>query len=642
MQKTSTPPETNVWTWLASLKNDSNTGRLALKIDPETGELTKNNEITATLGGIESVFQNSCLNACHERISGQFEDAFKAAHQGCIVERARGVSPRISPTDVHPYESAGRKFETLWSTLEIREYWRGIKNVSVYPDFLPQPDYFSDAYWFKNGMADELRPLRDAVREFLKTIGVVKEYHFLLAAIINDFLDESASEDRQEPAEKDPIAHSFRALFDGRPVPILLRQLGEEFPEEDPETLLILRGYPYVLSELNRQLEPGSQFSEACDDEDSLDDLIFLAGRGYTLSMELGTWEEWTAARAISNCPITAGRWEQDIIVPAALKLISVSNPSYDRSRALIDGKLTITAKKILGWSLAQYNLMFLQGLLAKMADKVNSRLGSTFEDAPDTVKTQLQQTVQGCYQAYYETWKPDQMPESLNAPLPEQPLLAGVTSRIFETYARFEFGTALRNGKTCARHGQFDTARTHYHEAFDFAQQIARDSQFDATLWTHVTRQIAIYVQAEALKAIAALNATQGTNLEEGAKRALHALKLKASINLPPDPSIHSILGLMDLRQGNAAAALEHLKEAMKAPYLNTPPAFLLILGDAYRADEQHQIAKTVWEEGWRIINTPEWQETVKNELTTFEAQEEEAHRTELAERLGIQENAE
>ena len=626
---------------LVSSKNDSNTGRRALKLDPETDKLWSQ---------IESVFAHSCLHACHERISSQFEDAFKDAHKGCIVERARGVSPRISPTDVHPYESAGRKFETLWSTLEIREYWRDIQTRRVLLPILPQPDCFSDDYWFQNRMADELRPVRDAVREFLKTIGVVKEYHCLLATIISDFLNESSCEDRQEPAEKDPIAHSFRALFDGRPVPILLPQLREEFPEEDPETLLILRGYPYVLSELNRQLEPGSEFSEFIKNENTLEDsiddeiscfvlgLTLLKGRDYILTMELGTWDQWRAARAISDCPISAGRWEQDIIVPAALKLISVSNPSYDRSRALIDGKLTITAKKILGWSLAQYNLMFLQGLLAKMADRIKGC--SAASDAPDTVKT-LQQTVHSHYQAYYETWKPDKMPESLDDPLPEQPLLAGVTSQLFNTYARFELITAASYGDRCSRHGQFDAARTHYQEALQFACNIEISSKFDATLWTRATRDFAINAQAETLNAIADLDAKQGKNLEAGAKLALHALQLKKYLNQPPDPFIHHTLGLIYLRQGKAAAALKHLKPITKLDF-HAAPALLLDRGDAYRDTEQHQEAKTDWQEGWRIINTPEWQEHVKNALTPFEAQQEEAFRKALRERLGIQENDE
>lgn len=799
-------------------------------------DIKKRKTFYAQLSRIETFFLQLSHTACYQQLQPQFKEAFNAAHTRCLFQRDEGCKHSGIPKQHRQwYDSAGSLFESLWNAPEIRNYFSAFEQAgyfaysSIGPErcFKPPPDDYSllDEYWFPSGRADELRPLRDAVHEFLKTIGVVQEYHLLLGAIIEDFLrkdpcqarpelDEDSADlarvntiynalgqptdymadylhdvliearnfpyrrehgeearqfrSQQELATNDPIVRRFLALFDVQPT---------------STNRLIRGGHPYILSELNRQLETLRNVLNEDDADYSAGKMEFFGRNSVAdnMSLEFGSLEDWTKAQATSRCPITARRWEPDTIVPAALKLISFTNPDYgSESVMLYAGTRKVlgqAAKTILSWTFAQYNLMFLQGLLAAFAEMRKPSFESVSgTPATDTVKTELQKIAQVCYHSHYnKTRTPDA----------RGMLLEGIASEIFTVYAINRLAKPFSDGRTCHRHKEFDAAEKHYREAIAAAKHILKFCQhatlarwpeaanrrtsgahFDRQLifhpdlghyrklfqaqWVQEARRIAAAMAAAASYAIASIDLEQRKNLGEAAERARHALEawpqadkpqilgtliyrrkgevaealghfeeaiadyqtakdlapdnaqllcelallytrvgkfdealaeFQTALALAPDnarglqalayiyamreqnleeavmfaqralelsgpetppPQIactRQVLGWLYLQQGEVEKALEELEN--RELYEECPsPLLYRVLGDAYKATEQHQDAKTAWQVGWDYANSPNWQEYVKNVFTPFEADQEKAYRTELRERLGIQEN--
>ena len=153
----------------------------------------------------------------------------------------------------------------------------------------------------------------------------------------------------------------------------------------------------------------------------------------------------------------------------------------------------------------------------------------------------------------------------------------------------------------------------------------------------------------APSLLNLAIIYAKQKENLEEAVKLTRRALALFEEF--PMTATLHNlectrqILGWLYHQLGEVDKAIEELEAAETAIVKNPKaalgtPHFYLVLGDAYKAAERYPEARKYWKRGWQLANRPEW--TTKMQGTTpFEADEDKAHRTELGERLGIQENA-
>ena len=797
----------DVWNWLTSFTETET-------VDTETETVDEEFSLWKTV----QFFLRLSHTACYQQLQPQFKVAFNAAHTRCLFQRYEGFKHSGIPKQHRQwYDSTGSLFESLWNAPEIRNYFSAFEQASSLADsrigpeccFKPPPDDYSlqDEYWFPSGRADELRPLRDAVHEFLKTIGVVQEYHLLLAAIIEEFLRKDPCEERpelheydvdtintlynalgnptpymgkylqdalietrnfrsrlenaeearnfrsrQELATNDPIVRRFLALFDG------------QLTFDGKQRSFLRGGDPYILSELNLQLETLRNVLNDEDNTDSVGELLFFSEDSVAddLSLEFGSLEDWTKAQANSRCPITAGRWEPDTIVPAALKLISFTNPNYGSESVMLDAGnrkvLGRAAKTILSWTFAQYNLMFLQGLLAAFAEMRKPSFESeSGTPATDTVKTELQKIAQVCYYSHYNNTR---------TPDARGMLLEGIASEIFAVYAINRLAKPFSDGHTCHRHKEFDAAKKHYQEVIAAAQHIlkfcasatqarwpnfknprswstldelqritkryqglypaqwvqkARRSagvmlatathaiadddikkkaldawpqadkpqalapiylrkgdvaetleHFDEALAdyqtaknlapdnAHVLHELAHFYKrtgnfdaaideyqialalapdnAEGLYHLAHIYAKRGQNLEEAVQFAQRALQLFPQTETHYIACARQVLGWLYLQQGEAEKAFNELAdlELHKYPSL----IFYLVLGDAAKAAERHQDAEQAWNTGWQLANTPQW--TNRPGATPFEAQEEEAHRTELAERLGIQENAE
>ena len=165
------------------------------------------------------------------------------------------------------------------------------------------------------------------------------------------------------------------------------------------------------------------------------------------------------------------------------------------------------------------------------------------------------------------------------------------------------------------------------------------RVGNFDAAIADYQTAQVLEPDNADGLSALAHIYARQEENQQEAVMFAQRALELFGPETQPPVIAYtRQVLGWLYLQQGNVEKALQELEDPALHKYPS--PLFYRVLGDAYKATEQHQAAQA-WQAGWDLANTPGWQEYVKNECTPFEAGEYAAHRTELGERLGIQENA-
>ena len=130
---------------------------------------------------------------------------------------------------------------------------------------------------------------------------------------------------------------------------------------------------------------------------------------------------------------------------------------------------------------------------------------------------------------------------------------------------------------------------------------------------------------------------AFRGEHLEKAVQSAKEAMRIQNTF------LALLILGWCYQQQGKVPEAIEAL-EAAKEPTMQAGSALLpllhRVLGDAYRDAEQHQQAEQEWQAGWERAEDPEWK--AQDGLTAFERTKRAALRTELGERLGIQENDE
>ena len=185
--------------------------------------------------------------------------------------------------------------------------------------------------------------------------------------------------------------------------------------------------------------------------------------------------------------------------------------------------------------------------------------------------------------------------------------------------------------GSFYCRLGNFDEARAELQTAEDLAAEDLAPKE------------------PQRLLVLAHMNAKQGKNLEEAVTLTLRAMELlkktPLTTTLRDIVCTYQTLGWSHHQLGNVPEAIQAL-EAANTEIENNPkpplgtPHFYLVLGDAYWKAKRHQEAEQAWQKGWNLANTPQWIKWInRKDATPFEADEDKAHRTELAERLGIQE---
>ena len=163
-------------------------------------------------------------------------------------------------------------------------------------------------------------------------------------------------------------------------------------------------------------------------------------------------------------------------------------------------------------------------------------------------------------------------------------------------------------------RTGNFDTAVAEYQNA----NRLAPD-------------------ETSPLFSLAYIYAMRGENLQEAVALIQRALPLFPQTEQHNIACARQVLGWLYLQQGEAEKALGELADPALQQFAT--PIFYLVLGDACKAAEQHQAAEQAWQAGLELANT-KW--THRPGATPFEAREYETQRTQLRERLGIQENDE
>ena len=208
------------------------------------------------------------------------------------------------------------------------------------------------------------------------------------------------------------------------------------------------------------------------------------------------------------------------------------------------------------------------------------------------------------------------------------------------------ELNDILEEAQDQMNAGNFDAALTHYQNADRHAPNNAgvrcaiafvhkRTGNFDAAIAECQNANRLAPEDARPLFHLAYIYAMQGENLQEAVTLIQRALSLYEETDTLNIVCARQILGWLYLQQGEAETALGELADPVHEQFVS--PLFYLVLGDAYKATEQHESAEHAWQSGWHLANTPEW--TDRAGATPFEADQHAAQRADLGERLGTPE---
>lgn len=243
----------------------------------------------------------------------------------------------------------------------------------------------------------------------------------------------------------------------------------------------------------------------------------------------------------------------------------------------------------------------------------------------------------------------PRQYTEEAILYLIEKMELQSDTSFVRDERRTKELNDILETAQDQLNAGNFDAALTEYQNANRHAPNNAqvlcaiafvhkRTGNFDAAIAEYQNANRLAPDDTPPLFHLAHIYAMQGEHLQEAVTLMQRALSLFQETDTLNIACARQILGWLHLQQGEAEKALGELEDPAHQQFAS--PLFYLVLGDAYKATEQHEPAERAWQTGWQLANTPD--RTDRAGATPFEADQRAAQRADLGERLGIQDNTE